>query len=202
MAVYGPVRHKKNSIWTSDRSVTKKMVYGPQTGPSPNKYYMDLRSFGPYNIFLVTNRPIFCHMTLSAMNYLLCIRKFCFFFSFPSSYCFTLYIYIYYYYCISMKGPSWSWSYGSWISNYLCNQYISPLTVWVRISLSRNLLDTNLWDKVCQCLAAGRWFSPVSSTNKTNRHDMTEIMLKVVLNTINLTYIVYVNVVCFFFSFF
>jgi hypothetical protein len=32
---------------------------------------MDLRSFGPYNIFWVTDRSIYCHMTLSAMNYLL-----------------------------------------------------------------------------------------------------------------------------------
>ena len=30
-----------------------------------------LRSFGPYNIFLVTDRSIYCHMTLSAMSYLL-----------------------------------------------------------------------------------------------------------------------------------
>jgi hypothetical protein len=43
------------------------------TGPSPKKYYMDLRSFGSYNIFLVTERSIYCHMTLSAMNYLLYI---------------------------------------------------------------------------------------------------------------------------------
>jgi hypothetical protein len=37
---------------------------------------------------------------------------------------------------------------------------------------------------------AGPWFStgtPVSSTNKTDHHDMTEILLKVVLNTISLT---------------
>ena len=46
-------------------------------GPSPKKYYMDLRSFGPYNIFLVTDRSIYCHMTLSAMNYLLCISYLC-----------------------------------------------------------------------------------------------------------------------------
>ena len=34
-------------------------------------------------------------------------------------------------------GPSWSWSYGSWIYNYmyLCNQYLSPLTLWIRIPL-------------------------------------------------------------------
>ena len=31
------------------------------TGPSPKKYYMDLRSFGPYNIFLLTDRSIYCH---------------------------------------------------------------------------------------------------------------------------------------------
>jgi hypothetical protein len=33
----------------------------------------------------------------------------------------------------------------------------------------------------------GRWFSPgppVSSTNQTDRHDITEILLKVALNTI------------------
>ena len=40
-------------IWQyMDRSVTKKILYGSiWTGPSPKKYYMDLRSFGPYNIF-------------------------------------------------------------------------------------------------------------------------------------------------------
>ena len=29
------------------------------------------RSFGPYTILLVTDRSIYCHMTLRAMNYLL-----------------------------------------------------------------------------------------------------------------------------------
>jgi hypothetical protein len=29
----------------------------------------------------------------------------------------------------------------------------------------------------------GQWFSPVSSINKTYRHDITEILLKVALNT-------------------
>ena len=49
----------------------------------------------------------------------------------------------------------------------------------------RDILDTTLCDKACQWLATGRWFSPVSSTNKTDRHDITEILLKVALNTIN-----------------
>jgi hypothetical protein len=33
----------------------------------------------------------------------------------------------------------------------------------------------------------GLWFSPVSSINKTGRHDITELLLKVALNTINQT---------------
>jgi hypothetical protein len=50
------------------------------------------------------------------------------------------------------------------------------------------VLDATLCDKVCQWLATGRWFSPgtlVSSTNKTDHQDITEILLKVALNTIN-----------------
>jgi hypothetical protein len=41
-------------------------------------------------------------------------------------------------------------------------------------------------DKVYQLLAQGRWFSPgapASSTTKTGRHDIAEILLEVVLNT-------------------
>jgi hypothetical protein len=52
------------------------------------------------------------------------------------------------------------------------------------------VLDTILCDKVCWRLAAGWWFSPVtpvSCTNKTDRHDIAEILLKVVLNTISIT---------------
>jgi hypothetical protein len=36
----------------------------------------------------------------------------------------------------------------------------------------------------CVNIWAGRWFSLVSSTNKTDRHDITEILLKVALNII------------------
>ena len=49
---------------------------------------------------------------------------------------------------------------------------------------------TTLCDKVCQWLATFRWFSPdppVSSNNKPDRHDIPEILLKVVLNTIKQT---------------
>jgi hypothetical protein len=43
-------------------------------------------------------------------------------------------------------------------------------------------------DKVYQLLTHGRWFSPgnlASSTTKTGRHDIAEILLKVTLNTKN-----------------
>ena len=73
---------------------------------------------------------------------------------------------------------------GSWIYNYLCNQCLSPLMLWVRISIRARC--TTLCDKVCQWLAAGRWISPgtpVSSTNKADRHDIIEILLKVALST-------------------
>jgi hypothetical protein len=39
-------------------------------------------------------------------------------------------------------------------------------------------------------LKSGRWYSlgaPVSATNKTDHHDITEILLKVALNTIKQT---------------
>ena len=52
----------------------------------------------------------------------------------------------------------------------------------------RGVLDTTLCDKVCQRLATGQWFSlvtPLSFTNKTDHHDITEIFLNVALNTIN-----------------
>jgi len=86
--------------------------------------------------------------------------------------------------CIIM-GPSWPWSYGSWTYNYPCNRCLSLLMLWVQLPLRARC--TTLCDKVCQCLAAGRWFSlgrPVSSTNKTERHDITEILLDEALNSI------------------
>ena len=80
---------------------------------------------------------------------------------------------------------SWLWSYGSWIYNYLCNQYLSQPTLRVWIPLRRGVLDTTLCDQVCQGLAADQWCStgtPISSTNKTDSHDIIEILL----NTITL----------------
>ena len=88
---------------------------------------------------------------------------------------------------IYLYGSSWLWTYGSWIYNCLCNQCLSPLMLWVRIPLRARC--TTLCDQVCQWLAAGQWFfpGPVCSTNKTYCHDITEILLKVALNTIKQT---------------
>jgi hypothetical protein len=63
---------------------------------------------------------------------------------------------------------------------------------WVRARLCKlqkrctRLAATS--DKVYQLLAHGRWFSPgtpASSTTKTGRHDIAEILLKVALSTKN-----------------
>jgi hypothetical protein len=62
--------------------------------------------------------------------------------------------------------------------------------VWARVQLCKlqkgctRLIATS--DKAYQLLAHGRWFSPdtsASSTTKTGRHDIAEILLKVALNT-------------------
>ena len=63
---------------------------------------------------------------------------------------------------------------------------------FAKLSEINSTLDTTLYDNVCQRLAAGRWFymgTSVSSTKKTDRHDITEILLKVALNTITITLI-------------
>ena len=77
------------------------------------------------------------------------------------------------------EGPSWPWSH-----NYICNQCLSQLMLWVWISI--RAWCTTLCDKVCQWLATGWWFSPgppFSSTNKTDCRDITKIVLKVALKT-------------------
>ena len=54
-------------------------------------------------------------------------------------------------------------------------------------------------DKVYQLLAHGRWFSPGTpafSTNKTGRHDIAEILLKVALNSKNQILIITLPSMC------
>ena len=69
------------------------------------------------------------------------------------------------------------------------NSSYKPITntAWVRAQLCKlqkrctRLADAS--DKVYQLLAQGRWFfnTPASSTTKTGRHDIAEILLKVPL---------------------
>jgi hypothetical protein len=64
------------------------------------------------------------------------------------------------------------------------------LTLWVEIPLMVSCTPYNIIDEVFQWLAC-LWFSPdspVSSTNKTVCHNITETLLKVALNTITLTH--------------
>ena len=81
-------------------------------------------------------------------------------------------------------------SYGSLI--YLCNQWLSPLNIWVRIPLIERCIHC-IYDCfyltigcysiqhyviVCQRYTTGCWFSPgtpVSSTTKTDRHDLISV---------------------------
>ena len=65
------------------------------------------------------------------------------------------------------SGPSWSWSRGIWIYNYLCNHYLSTITMWVWILFRRGVLDTTLCDKkfVSDLQPIGCF--PVSSINTT-----------------------------------
>jgi hypothetical protein len=82
--------------------------------------------------------------------------------------------------------------------SYLCNWCLSPLTLSVRIPIRLGVLDTILCDKVCQWLLEGHLFSPgtpVSSTNETGHHDIAEIFLIVVINTLILT-LIFLSVKC------
>jgi hypothetical protein len=82
---------------------------------------------------------------------------------------------------------------------YVCGkcrtQFMLPMEKWVTFtgacaneiipSINRSFVckakeerHVRICDKVCQWLAEGRWFSPVSSSNAIDRHDITEIFLQ------------------------
>jgi hypothetical protein len=74
--------------------------------------------------------------------------------------------------------------YGSWIYNYLCNRCLSPL-MWVWISIRARC--TTLCDKSLSVTCDRSVVFSRYSNKKTDRHDITEILLKVRLNTIKQT---------------
>ena len=97
--------------------------------------------------------------------------------------CRALYMWCILFFCIRMSATVMVMI--AWIYNYLCNQCLSPLKLWVIPLMVRcTRCVTTICDKVFQWLTIGRWFSlgtPISSTNNTDCNDITEILLKVVL---------------------
>ena len=90
-----------------------------------------------------------------------------------------------------MKGPGWLNELGRWM---ILTAHTSISPIWRGFAPSfvnykkgcTRLAAAS--DKDYQLLAHGRWFSqgtPASSTTKTGRHDIAEILLKVALNTKN-----------------
>jgi hypothetical protein len=53
--------------------------------------------------------------------------------------------------------------------------------LYLKCGLKRGLAFSGSGDKAYELLAHGRWFSVASSTTKTGRHDIAEILLKVAL---------------------
>ena len=127
---------------------------------------------------LVTMHSLFMSLNHLQMHFVCSIRRFCLVDSSYSKY------------TQNNQGSSSSSSYGSWIYNYLCNQCLSPLKLWVRTPfMSRCIRYNTIWQSLSvtcdrSVVSLG---TLVFSTNKTDHHDITEILLKVALNTINQT---------------
>ena len=60
-------------------------------------------------------------------------------------------------------------------------EFIPTYVIFIMVRLNP-FHGATLSNKVCQQLAAGRWFSPVSSTNKTDRHNIVEILLIITIH--------------------
>jgi hypothetical protein len=94
---------------------------------------------------------------------------------------------IHYYYHASFFSPSWSWLYGSLIYNYLCNQSLSSLSLWVRILFMARCTRYNImWIKFLSDLWQVGGFLQFPPPIK-HRHKIIEILLQVAINTINQT---------------
>jgi hypothetical protein len=99
------------------------------------------------------------------------------------------------------KGPSWSWLYGCWIYNYLCNQCLSCGTATVlqlSVPITNKVVSSNpvygevysiqhyviKFVKDLRQVSGSLQSLRFPPSIKTDCHDITEILLKVVLNTI------------------
>jgi hypothetical protein len=78
------------------------------------------------------------------------------------------------------------WKGSSWFRGH--DLIVVGYTTTYALRLWWGVLNTAVCDKVCEWLAGGGWWfspsHPVYSTYKTDRHVITAILLKVVLNTI------------------
>ena len=89
---------------------------------------------------------------------------------------------------IKTEGPGGSMNYVVELPNNSYKHIINTACVRARLcKLQKGCTRlAAVSDKVYHLLAHGRWFSqgtPASSTTKTGRHDIAEILLKVALNT-------------------
>ena len=87
----------------------------------------------------------------------------------------------------SQVRPSWSWLYGSWIYNYLCNQCLSPLKLWVWIPLMVKCTRYNIMWKSLSVTCDGsvvfsgycgflhQWNWPPQYTSNVNHHSPNPI---------------------------
>ena len=100
------------------------------------------------------------------------------------------------YICNLNQERSWSYGTGSWIYNYMYNQCLSPLRLWVWAPSIGEVYSIQYYvikfvgDKydnghVCGFLWILQFLPPI----KIDRHDITEILLEVALSTINQTWI-------------
>ena len=95
----------------------------------------------------------------------------------------------------SYQGPMWPWSYGSCI--YLCNPCLSPQKLYVRTPFMARCIRYIIWCSLPVTFDRSVVLSGYSDSEFGNfvitfiTHDITEILLKVVLSTINQTNQIY-----------
>jgi hypothetical protein len=101
--------------------------------------------------------------------------------------------------CNFLRGLSWSSSYGTWIYNYLCNQCLSSLTLCVqaRCTIIQHYVIKFVSDlrQVGGFLRVLRFPLDTNIGNKTDRHDITEILLNVALSSIPSSFSTYTRFV-------
>jgi hypothetical protein len=108
------------------------------------------------SIEMIISNLVFSYQTNSKLSWI-CLEHFCIMSLLQSQISFKRHEYILF--CKGVRVMVFIvWELDLQLSNYISNQCLSSLTLWVRIPLRQGVLDTTLCDKVCQWLAAGLWF--------------------------------------------